>query len=578
MHPLEKKRKKLPRQPGVYIFRGDEGVLYVGKAKSLRARVGNYFPSGDGRPRIREMIQKAKELEVILTSDEGEALQLEQRLIKLHRPPYNARLREGHDYPYLAVPLKTKKPRIQLTTSRTEKGYLYFGPYPSSKQAREILKMLNRVLPHRVGKLSWDSNLKGLDDKRDQSLVDQIPSEEYQKSLDLAMAFLRGHFEVLENQITQDMRVASTSQDFERAGRLRDQLRAIQRLSAPRRARKALPNADVIAYAQQPSQAAIEVLCLREGDLTRGQGFILEETEDAELMENFCLSYYDKDNPPPGEVILSSSIGEDLMTFLNSLRAKPTRIVVDPKGERGKLLALAQENAYLSLRMNRQDGLLLLGQLLGWDSLHRIECYDISNLQDQAPVGAMVVFQDGEPKSAHYRKFNLQGGPDDYAQMRAVLKRRFSHIGQDSKDQSLNTLPDLIVIDGGKGQLSAALKEVNVLPNPPLMLGLAKREEEIFLAGRKTPICLLRDSGALLLLQRLRDEAHRFAISAHRTKRAKSLTSSRLDEVSGIGPKRRKLLLSHFGSFANIQQASLVELEAVLPTSVAKHLWEELGR
>lgn len=569
----------LPRRPGVYIFWALDVPLYVGKAKSLRARVANYLPAGDGRPRIAEMVSRATRVEVILTRDAGQALQLEQRLICEYHPPYNIRLREGHGYPYLAVRLTDARPRLRMIDERAEKGLVYFGPYPSAKYAREILKLLNRILPYRVGKLNWESGLHGLDDKRDYQAALQANEGEYRRALDQALSFLRGDSKEIRETLTSQMKQASGMQDFERAGRLRDLLLELDALVVEQKGLRALDNIDVIGLATSDAGGAVEIFTIRDGAIANGESFIAETFDGSkeELLESFCLEYYG--NHIPAAKIITQVTVTGLGGFLSQIRGSSVRLQWARRGEKAELLHLAQENARLALlptkptqeKRDPSEALKGLGQLIGIEPPKRIECYDVSHIQDTEPVASMVVFENGRKKKSHYRTFTLsEGGADDCTRIKEVLRRRISN----DKDESFKARPDLVVIDGGRGQLNAALDIYKTLEDPPPVIGLAKREEEIYRAG-SAPLRLPRETPALLLLMQIRDEAHRVAIGFHRTRRNKGATRSSLD-IPGIGPARRRALLRHFGSIAAIEQATEEELAQVVPEAIARRLWTQL--
>jgi excinuclease ABC subunit C len=594
---LVEERKHLPRAPGVYIFHGEDGdILYIGKAKSLRNRVNSYFSGSDTRPRIPQLVAECEHIEFILTSSEGEALQLEQRLIKDHRPPYNVRLREGRGYPYLSYRPQDDYPRLELSWAREEAGRVYFGPYMSASRARATLKTINRVFRYRIGKLNWDSGLKGFDANRENAERLQATPAEYRRELERVCRFLGGESAFLEKELREQMVAAAADQEYERAARYRDGLAAVRELVAPQLAQRALGSVDIIGLAQKGDTASVQVFLFREGELIDRHGFYLDgadgKTED-ELLEAFCLEYYDGREALPPQVVIPARLEcrEGLEEFLSLKRGAPVEVRVPLRGEKVRLQELADENARLAVltppdpvkrRLDTKAALEELAASLSLEAApQRIECYDISNLQDLEPVAAMVVFVDGKPQRSHYRKFAMryEGGQDDFKMMREVILRRFGRYQSDeSTDASFSALPDLIVIDGGKGQLAAAVQAMHESGVQPPTISLAKREEEVFLPGRPNPIVLDRLSPALHLLQRLRDETHRVAVSYHRQRRSRSSQQSVLDTMPGVGPKRKKQLLEHFETPARLQEASLVELEAVpsLPKNVARAVYEHL--
>src|SRR3989440_562638 len=513
---VQNQLKALPAKPGVYLFRDAQGdVLYVGKAKSLRPRVRSYFQQSlDTRATIRELPERVDAIEVIVTQNEVEALHLEQNLIKRHRPPFNVRLRDDKSFPYIAVTVEDDYPRVMFTRERHRRGVVYFGPYANAKKVRETLDVLNRVFRYRPCEGPQPGRHSGIPcldyhiERCFAPCVGYISKEEYRDLIDQVIEFLSGEDRPIRRRLEQQMREAAAEERFEDAARYRNRLRAIERLSERQAVeRKSIGTIDVIGVAVSPERAAVQVFPLRDGRMVDRYAFHLENAGGEELVEAL----------------------EELREALN-LESLPIRI----------------------------------------------ECFDISNLQGHEVVGSMVVFEDAVAKRGHYRKFTLRGvdGQDDFASMREVITRRFSRLGADPGSEEWNesfaAAPNLVVIDGGKGQLSAALAAMQELDLPRVaVIALAKRIEEVFVPGRSEPILLPVHSPGLQLLQRIRDEAHRFAVTFHRQRRDASARESMFDQIEGVAPARRRALLRHFGSAERVLRASAEEPQGV-PGAAAK--------
>jgi excinuclease ABC subunit C len=606
--PIRKDLASLPRGPGVYLFRGeDDDVLYVGKAKSLRSRVRSYFAGGDSRLGIGQLVERIARLEVIVTQSEAEALHLEQNLVKRHRPPFNVRLRDDKSFPYIAVTVADEYPRVMFTRERHRRGTVYFGPYANAKKVRETLDVLNRVFQFRPcegPKPGRHSGIPCLDfhiERCTAPCIQAISKDDYRALIDGVIQFLSGETRPIVRELERQMRDASTEERFEDAARYRNRLFAIESLAQRQGAdRPAVGSVDVIGLAIESDRAAVQVFPLRDGRLIDRYAFHLENVagQDPEtILESFCLEYYGGALSIPPEVLVPEGVGETdaLARFLSDLRGSKVEVRVPVRGEKRRLAQLADENAHLALaadasrseqrRLRRIEALEQLRERLNLESLPlRIECFDISNLQGREIVGSMAVFVDAQPKRAHYRSFAVRGqeGQDDFAAMAQVVERRFARLREASSDESFGSAPNLVVIDGGKGQLAAALEAIAVGGGAPrvAVIALAKREEEIFLPGRAGSIRLDEHDAGLQLLQRIRDEAHRFAIGHHRRRRDTRAFESIFDTLTGVGPTRRRAILQHFGSAERFLAATQEELEGVpgLPAKTARAIYAQLHR
>jgi excinuclease ABC subunit C len=607
---IEAQLKGIPAKPGVYLFRdAKDTVLYVGKAKSLRARVRSYFRGGDSRLGLDRLIERVEQIEVIVTSTEVEAFHLEQNLIKRHRPTFNVRLRDDKSYPYIAVTVEDEYPRVMFTRERHRRGVVYFGPYASAKKVRETLDVLNRVFPYRPcegPQPGRHSGIPCLDYHIERCLapcVGYVTKEDYRAIVDGVIEFLSGETRPVQRELEGKMRNAAERQEFEEAARYRNRLTAVRHLAERQAAdKRAIGTVDVIGIAASGRTAAAQVFPLRGGRLVDRHTFYLENEagEDVPgLLESFCLEYYGGAPSVPPLIVVPPDVGptDALGGYLSDLRGSRVEVRPARRGEKRRLQELAQQNAELALesdaahrerkRLRRVEALEELRECLNLESLPlRIECYDISNIQGTAPVGSMVVFQDAVPKKAHYRKFGIKGveGQDDFAMMAEVISRRFARAKQvtaERYDEGFAAIPNLIVVDGGKGQLSAALRAIQAYDLPRVaVISLAKREEEVFVPGRPQPIALSRDSAGLQLLQRIRDEAHRFALGFHRTRRDAKARESILDALPGVGPARRRALIQHFGSPERLLEATSEELEGVpgVPAKVGREIHAALRR
>jgi excinuclease ABC subunit C len=608
---IEAQLKALPAKPGVYLFRGGDGrVLYIGKAKSLRPRVRSYFQrGGDGRAQMSGLVERITDVEVIVTGTEVEALHVEQNLVKRHRPPFNIRLRDDKSFPYIAVTVEDEYPRVMFTRERHRRGVVYFGPYANAKKVRETLDVLNRVFQYRPCEGPQPGRHSGIPcldyhiDRCKAPCVGYIDKEAYREVIDRVIEFLSGETRPILLDLERRMHEASAAERFEEAARYRNRLFSIRHLAERQAAdKRAVGTVDVIGIAIAGDRAAVQIFPLRDGKLVDRYAFHLENVEGqdtATVLEAFCLEYYGSAPSVPPQLVVPRDAGDTsaLAEFLSDRRASRVEVRAPERGEKRRLQELADQNARIAVesellqseqrRLRRVEALEELREALNLESLPiRIECYDISNIQAESPVGSMVVFQDAAPKKAHYRKFGVREleGPDDFAAIEEVVSRRFARLKDataDDYDESFAATPNLVVIDGGKGQLSAALAAMQAYDLPRVaVISLAKREEEVFVPGRPEPIVLGRDSAGLQLLQRIRDEAHRFALGFHRQRREAKARGSIFDDLQGVGPVRRRALLRHFGSSERLLEASQEELEGVpgVPEKTARAIYAQLHK
>jgi excinuclease ABC subunit C len=607
----------LPTKPGCYLMKNAEGrIIYVGKAINLRARVRSYFHSDSSLDdKTRRLAREIANIEWIVVGSELEALILEMNLIKRHRPRFNVRLKDDKRYPYIKIHWADAYPKVTVTRQMTDDGSRYFGPYTSVWAVHQTLDVLRRIFPY----LTCDREITGEDSRAclyyDIKLctapcIGAVTQAEYRQMIADLQDFLNGQSEPIVKRLEKEMQRASEELRFEKAAAVRDQLKAIQAIVERQKIvfNTDYLDSDVIAMARADGEACVQIFFIRGGKLIGREYFILEgteETSDTEVMEQFVKQFYTEAANVPDQVMLPQEIEEARIIgqWLRSRRGgEKVELFVPREGQPQELVQMAAENATETLSALRaqwqadthkqEQALAELQQALGLsEPPNRIECYDISNTQGTATVGSMVVFEQGVPSKGLYRRFNVKsviGAPDDFASMEEVLARRFRRwkTAQDAStslsggqpgakpDASFSFLPDLIIIDGGKGQLGRAVKvlEQFELPEKVPVIGLAKQEEEIFFPHKSKPTILPRHSQGLYLVQRIRDEAHRFAITAHRKQRSKIGLASQLDMVPGIGPTRRKTLLKHFGSIDKIREASTDELMTIVPKNVAESL------
>ena len=586
-----------PTQPGCYLMKDNQGkIIYVGKAVNLRNRLRSYFHNSaqqDGK--TRRLVRAIETIEWIVVGSELEALILEMNLIKKHRPHFNVRLKDDKRYPYIKVHWAEAFPRVTVTRQMVEDGSRYFGPYTSVWAVHQTLDVLRRIFPY----LTCDREITGQDDRAclyyDIKLctapcIGAVSQAVYRAMITDLMNFLEGRTETIVNRLRQQMDKAAEELRFERAAALRDQIQAIDRIVERQKVvSQDYVDSDVIAMARSDNEACVQVFFIRGGKLIGREYFLMEGAEssdDADVLSSFLKQFYDQVPVIPSQVLLPREIEElqVVQEWLNTRRSgEKVMIQVPLQGAQHELVEMATENARVTLAAlkaqwekdtNRQaQALAELHESLGLPRPpNRIECYDISNTQGTAAVGSMVVFEQGVPKKNLYRRFNIRSvaGPDDFASMEEVLTRRLSRwqSSQESAvpgykpDPSFSVLPDLLIVDGGKGQLARAIKVLEKfgLSERVPVASLAKQQEEIFLPGRADSILLPRQSQGLFLVQRVRDEAHRFAITSHRVRRDKIGIASQLDRIPGVGPARRKALLAHFGSLDAIREATLEEI------------------
>jgi excinuclease ABC subunit C len=599
----------LPAKPGCYQMKNGEGkIIYVGKAISLKNRVRSYFHADSSHDnKTRRLVREITDIEWIVVGSELEALILEMNLIKKHRPKYNVRLKDDKRYPYIKVHWNEPFPKVTVTRQMEEDGARYFGPYTSAWAVYQTLDILRKVFPY----LTCDREITGQDKRAclyyDIKLctapcIGATSQASYRQMISDLMDFLSGHSEGIVQRIEGEMHKASEEMRFEKAAALRDQLKAIQNIIERQRIVFATDymDSDVLAMARSDGEACVQVFFIRGGKLIGREYFILEGTEDtadSEVLEQFITQFYTEAANIPEQVMLPQKLEEAriISQWLRSKRGgKKVEFFVPSEGQPHDLVQMATENATETLQALRaqwqadthkqEQALAELQESLKLPQPpNRIECYDISNTQGTAIVGAMVVFTQGVPDKKLYRRFNIEsvvGAPDDFASMEEMLTRRFRRwrSAQETMDQpgakhdaSFSFLPDLIIIDGGKGQLGRAvqvLEKFELMDKVPVV-GLAKQREEIFFPHKSDSLMLPRHSQGLYLVQRIRDEAHRYGITAHRKKRQKLGMASQLDTIPGIGPSRRKALLKHFGSMDKIKDASIEELKAVVPENAA---------
>jgi excinuclease ABC subunit C len=608
---LEDKLKALPAKPGVYLFRDAGGdVLYIGKAKSLRPRVRSYFQAAAaGRSTLTQMPERVADVEVIVTDTEVEALHLEQNLVKRHRPPFNVRLRDDKSFPYIAVTVEDEYPRVMFTRERHRRGVVYFGPYANAKKVRETLDVLNRVFPYRPcegPKPGRHSGIPCLDYHIERCLapcVGYVSREDYRAVVDGVIEFLSGETDPIVRQLEAKMRQAAEDERFEQAARYRNRLFSVRHLAERQAAdKRAVGTIDVIGIAIEGDRATVQIFPLRDGKLIDRYSFHLENVAGQDLdtvLEAFILEYYGSAPSVPPQIVVPRDVGDvaALSEFLSERRGSRVEVRKAERGEKRRLQELATENARLALkseaaaaeqkRLRRVEALEELREALNLESLPlRIECYDVSNIQEESPVASMVVFQDGLAKKAHYRKFGIKRGEgqDDYAALAEVITRRFARmrsVADEEYDESFAATPNLVVVDGGKGQLSAVLAAMQGFDLPRVaVISLAKRAEEVFVPDRPEPIVLDRHAPGLQLLQRIRDEAHRFALGFHRQRRESKAKESIFDTLQGVGPARRRALLKHFGSADRFLTATQEELEGVpgMPQKTARSIYAQLHK
>ena len=574
---LKERLGNVPLKPGVYIYKDSEGrVIYVGKAKSLRTRMRSYFQSPSKlHPKVRALMARVADFDYIVTSSEVEALILENNLIKSYQPRYNIQLRDDKTYPYLKVTTGEDYPRLALVREEKDGVSRYFGPYTDVTSLRETIKLLNLVFPLRTCKTLRIGKRPCLNHDINRCLAPcsgEVKKEEYQKVVDGLLDFMEGNSRELLEQKETEMKEAAARLEFEKAAHLRDQIESIKKVGEKQKISFENPyNLDVIALSGKEKEHLVLLFKIRAGTIVGKDTFWLNraiDEEEAQLMEFFLKRYYAERSDIPTEILLSHLPEgiEVLESWLRAENGRKVRLRMPQRGDKKNLLDMVVNNAALlwqekhEKEQKNQDILKQLSQVLNLEVIpQRIECYDISHLGGEETVASMVVFTGGMADRKAYRRFKMKiDQNDDFASLSEALQRRFKRAREE--DPSFLPEPDLILIDGGIGQVNAVYRVLQEMQVDIPLFSLAEKNEEIYRPGSAAPLRLSRRDEALQLLQRLRDEAHRFAIEYNRQRRAGKVRASSLDEIEGIGPERKKKLLSHFGSVKAIQQASLEEL------------------
>lgn len=573
---VAEKLQLLPNNPGVYIMKDDQDkIIYVGKAIVLKNRVRQYFQQNHQHsPKVKAMVARIADFETIITGSEVEALILECNLIKKHRPKYNISLKDDKTYPYVKVSVQEKYPRVMITRRILRDGAKYFGPYTDVGAMHDSLKLLKRMFPLRTCKnMNVDRPCLEYHIKRCLApCADLVAYEDYHRMIKEVCLFLEGRTDQVEADLTQQMLEAAQELEFEKAARLRDQLQSVQKIAEKQRIVTGSGDQDAVGVARSALGFCVQIFYIRSGKMVGRDHYLLdgsEDEQDRDVLGAFLKQYYHQATFIPREILLPFDIGEQVLLadWLTKAKGAKVSLEIPQRGTKRDIVEMAMNNAKKSLedeaqRIQQANAQTIgaveeLGRYLGLRvPPNRMECFDISHMQGSETVASMVVFEGGVPKKTDYRRFKIrsaEGKPDDFKSMREVTTRRYA------KEDA--ALPDLIVIDGGKGQLSSALEIIRgaghlLVP----VVGLAKREEEIFTEGCSEPVILPRNSQALYLIQRIRDEAHRFAITYHRKLRGKRNLVSVLDHVEGIGPKRRKILLDGFGTLEKIKKATVEEM------------------
>ena len=608
---IKRRLQAVPDSPGVYMFRDSKSqVIYVGKALRLRDRLRSYFTPGYAETaRVSELIRRATDFEFVTTANEVEALVLENNLIKNYRPRFNIRLKDDKNYLYLKLPVTEAFPRVHYSRRVQNDGALYFGPYTSALSLRSTVKSIRQLLPFRTcsdeifkqGKVCLDFHIKRCPGPCER----RISSDDYKARINEVALFMEGRSDLLVRELEDRMGSAADRLDFENAARYRDQLQSIERIADRQKVlTRGRDDQDIVAYARSGNDVYVEVAYIRQGKMVGHDGHALDGAGDAtepELLRGFMLQYYSSATHVPRSVILPGPVEEPelIKGWLSEKRGRPVEVDVPQRGRLRALVTQLGETAKQELeqiriqadydRSRTEPMLAALAEALDLESPpKRIECYDISNIQGDSAVGSMVVFEDGRPRNDHYRHFRIKfaAGPNDFAMLQEVLRRRLERLESAQRreevesigDRSFTSRPDLILIDGGKGQLSAALEVTEAAGYADIpTFALAKEREEIFAPGRAEPIVQERNSPGMFLVQRIRDEAHRFAITHHRKVRARKALTSPLDSVEGIDPARKRALLRHFGSVQAIREAPVGEIVKLgIPERLAARLKETL--
>ncbi len=594
---LREKLDSLPVRPGVYLFKDASGrILYVGKARVLRDRVRSYFQAGRPHdPRLLAMISEIDDLDLVLTDTEMEALALENNLIKRHKPHYNVLLRDDKNHPYLKLTLAEEYPRIYVVRRPAEDGNAYGGPYIPARLGRQTASLVHRLF----GIRSCKETLNGrrprpcLQHQIGRCVAPCVATvctpERYRRACDDARLFLEGRTDDVVKRMKETMAAAAREERYEEAARLRDQIRTLERLDTPQKITTTdLEERDLFGVFVEGDRAALQVFAVRDGKVVSRDAYLVEGLAEPEAFLSQALQqYYAQGRYVPREILLSEEPRDrDLLeAWLAARRGTSVRIRIPQRGEKVRLLDLVMRNARLAFelewkhpRSQAEEILRALQDVLDLDvEPRRIECFDISNIQGSDVVASLVTFVDGLPRKSDYRTFRvkgLSGAPDDFASMREVVGRRYRRVLEEGQD-----LPDLVLIDGGKGQLGAALQALEELGlGGQPVASLAKKEELIFVPSREAPIALPFSSPVLQLVQRVRDEAHRFAVTFHRKTRSKRTLQSELDVIAGVGPTKRRKLLSRFGSVKGVRGASLEELATAVGQKTAERIRAHFDR
>src|SRR3954468_10279555 len=614
---LAEQRRGLPDQPGVYLFRDARGrVIYVGKAKSIRKRVASHF-SNPTLYGTRALTDEVDNIESLAVATEAEALLTEQTFIKQYKPRFNIRLRDDKSYPYIAISLDEDYPRVYFTRERHRRDRAYFGPYSSAKRVRGTLDLLGKIFQYRScegaepGRHSGSPCLDYYIKRCGAPCMGYVSKEEYRAGIEGVMAFLGGRFKQIERDLETRMHFHAGEQDYEMAALERNRLQAVRALLERQRvANEGAGTYDAVAVAVEAGEANAQVFQVRDGVLSDRQSFYLDNEGEqgvAIVAEEFLLQYYASALSIPSLLVVQGALDDGseldiLQQILAERRGGPVEIRAAERGGKRRILDLAERNARLALdqeklkserrRQQRVEALTGLQSALDLETLPvRVECFDISHLGGTHTVASMVVFEGGAPKKADYRRFTIRSvdDGDDFAAMNEVLSRRFAQWEKQNerspydaeRDASFGALPNLVIIDGGKGQLGAGLEPLQGFRERGVAVGArAKRIEEVFLPGDPRPVVMPHDTPELQLMQRVRDEAHRFAITHHRSRRDRAMTESIMDDLPGIGPARKRALLQHFGSPDSVLRATREELEQVpgLPQKTARALYAHLNK
>jgi excinuclease ABC subunit C len=603
---LRQRLDALGAEPGVYLMKNENGdVIYVGKAASLRSRVRSYFGTKRGMDhKTRELVGHIEDFEVIRTDTPSEALILENELIKRYQPRYNVMLRDDKSYPFIRI-TNEPFPRVISTRRVVNDGSRYFGPFTSAASVNRSLESLNKLFPYRLCDIEITGNaerpcLYYHIGRCNGPCIGAVDQAEYGHVIQNVQLFLEGRSDEFLPELRVQMERAAEALDFEQAARLRDEIKSIEHvLQRQKIASGKRETFDVLALAKgEGGDACVQVSTVREGKMLGSEHFLMTgariEDSPSHILGSFVTQFYDEAALVPKELVLQHAIDDDeiINQWLSERRGGPVKLTVPKRGTRRQLVEMVAKSAEENLNHERVRwlndeqrttmALAELGDRLQLEKLpRRIECFDISNLHGDSPVASMVVFEDGKPKKSDYRRFGIKDveGPNDYAMMQEVLRRRFRRAKDLESTQEWRELPDLVIVDGGKGQLNAALAVFYELELSVPVVGLAKENEELFLPGRSDPVVLPRDAQSLFLVQRVRDEAHRFAVTFHRSKRKKSSFRSALDEIRGLGPARKKALLRTFGSVKKIREATVEDLSGVagIGPALAEQIKSDLG-